>query len=72
MNKFKLPIAEFELSVRATNCLESEDIMTVGDLVVRSEDDLRQIRNFGETTLKEVKDKLKTLGLTLNMKLDRE
>ena len=53
------------LSVRASNCLESENIMTVRDLVRRSEDQLLEVRNFGETTLTEVKDKLRELGLHL-------
>ena len=44
-------IVELELSVRATNCLESEGITTVRELVGRTEDELLEIRNFGETTL---------------------
>ena len=47
-------LAELNLSVRATNCLESEGITSVRDLVGRSEDHLLQVRNFGETTLTEV------------------
>jgi DNA-directed RNA polymerase subunit alpha len=57
------------LSVRASNCLESENIMTVRDLVRRNEDTLLEVRNFGETTLTEVKEKLRELGLHLGMRL---
>jgi DNA-directed RNA polymerase subunit alpha len=67
--KLNMSLAELELSVRATNCLESENINTVRDLVTRSEDQLLQVRNFGETTLKEVKNKLEEIGLHLGMKV---
>ena len=64
-----MSLSELMLSVRASNCLESENIMTVRDLVRRSEDQLLEVRNFGETTLSEVKDKLRELGLHLGMRL---
>src|SRR5437016_3448965 len=67
--KLNMSLAELELSVRATNCLESEGITTVRDLVNRSEEELLEVRNFGETTLKEVKLKLQERGLSLGMKL---
>ena len=63
--KLTMSLAELELSVRATNCLESEGITTVRDLVSRSEDQLLTVRNFGETTLKEVRAKLLEIGLDL-------
>ncbi|MGL6095867.1 MAG: DNA-directed RNA polymerase subunit alpha [Fimbriiglobus sp.] len=66
--KLNMSLAELELSVRATNCLESEGITTVRDLVIRSDDELLEVRNFGETTLKEVKGKLTERGLHLGMK----
>jgi hypothetical protein len=62
-------IVELELSVRATNCLESEGITTVRDLVVRTEDELLEIRNFGESTLREVKSKLEGFDLSLGMQI---
>jgi DNA-directed RNA polymerase subunit alpha len=65
--KLNMSLAELELSVRATNCLETENVNTVRDLVTRSEDQLLQVRNFGETTLKEVKQKLEEIGLRLGM-----
>jgi DNA-directed RNA polymerase subunit alpha len=67
--KLNMSLAELELSVRATNCLESENISTVRDLVARSEDELLEVRNFGETTLKEVKQKLAEHGLQLGMRV---
>lgn len=66
--KLNMSLAELELSVRATNCLESEGITTVRDLVIRTDDELLEVRNFGETTLKEVKGKLTERGLHLGMK----
>jgi DNA-directed RNA polymerase subunit alpha len=67
--KLNMSLAELELSVRATNCLESEGITSVRDLVIRNDEELLEVRNFGETTLKEVKGKLQERGLTLGMKL---
>src|SRR5206468_10986261 len=67
--KLNMSLAELELSVRATNCLESEGITTVRDLVNRNDEELLEVRNFGETTLKEVKTKLAERGLHLGMKL---
>ena len=67
--KLNMSLAELELSVRATHCLESEGITTVRDLVIRTDDELLEVRNFGETTLKEVKAKLQDRGLSLGMKL---
>src|SRR5881397_1268349 len=67
--KLNMSLAELELSVRATNCLESEGITTVRDLVIRTDEELLEVRNFGETTLKEVKAKLAERGLQLGMKL---
>ena len=67
--KLGMSLAELELSVRATNCLESEGITSVRDLVSRSEEQLLTVRNFGETTLKEVKAKLHEIGLDLGLNL---
>jgi len=67
--KLNMSLAELELSVRATNCLESEGITTVRDLVIRNDQELLEVRNFGETTLREVKAKLQERGLALGMKM---
>lgn len=67
--KLNSAVADLRLSVRAGNCLESEGIHQIRELVQRTEDQLLEIRNFGETTLNEVRDKLATLGLHLGMRL---
>ncbi len=67
--KLNLSLAELKLSVRAMNCLESENINTVRDLVQRTEDQLLEVRNFGETTLVEVQEKLNELGLHLGIRI---
>jgi len=67
--KLNRSLAELNLSVRATNCLESEGINTVRDLVSRSDDQLLQVRNFGETTLQEVRDRLGAINLRLGMRI---
>ncbi len=62
---YDLPISHLELSVRASNCLESENISTIRELVSRTEDELLRIRNFGQTSLDELKEKLGELNLKL-------
>jgi DNA-directed RNA polymerase subunit alpha len=68
--RLSLPISELELSVRSSHCLESEEIRTVADLVGYDEERLLLVRNFGKTSLEEVKRKLGELGLTLGMKVE--
>ncbi len=60
-----ITIEELNLSVRSYNCLKREGINTVGDLVQRSEQELMDIRNFGQKSIDEVKAKLEELGLSL-------
>jgi DNA-directed RNA polymerase subunit alpha len=67
MSKLAKPIQEFELSVRANNCLESIKIETIGQLAKMTEADILKIRSFGKTSLREVKRKLADLGLSLGM-----
>ncbi len=67
--KLNKSLAELNLSVRATNCLESEGINTVRDLVTKSEEQLLQVRNFGETTLQEVCERLGAINLRMGMKV---
>jgi DNA-directed RNA polymerase subunit alpha len=66
-----MSFVELELSFRTTNCLESEGITNARDLVIRTDPELLEIRNFSETCLKEVKVKLAEHGLHLAMKLPR-
>jgi DNA-directed RNA polymerase subunit alpha len=65
--KLSTPVEELELSVRASNCLESVKVETVGQLVVMTEADLLKVRSFGKTSLREVKRKLADMGLSLGM-----
>jgi DNA-directed RNA polymerase subunit alpha len=65
--KLAMPVQELELSVRASNCLESAKIEIVGQLVKMSEADLLEIRSFGKTSLREIQRKLADIGLSLNM-----
>jgi DNA-directed RNA polymerase subunit alpha len=60
-----LPIEEMDFSVRSYNCLKREGVMTVGDLIQRTEQDLLDIRNFGQKSIDEVKQKLAAMGLGL-------
>ena len=59
------PVTDFELSVRARNCLKKMNIRTLGDLVRTSELQLMSYKNFGETSLREIKEMLSPKGLTL-------
>jgi DNA-directed RNA polymerase subunit alpha len=65
IRKLRMPVSELELSVRASNCLETAKIRTVGELVQRTEDDLLGVRSFGKTSLREVKQELEKIGLHL-------
>ena len=59
------PIEELELGVRSYNCLKRVGIETIGDLVVKTENELAAIPNFGKKSIEEVKETLATHGLTL-------
>jgi len=65
--KLAMPIEALELTVRSNNCLESNHIETVEQLVRKTDADLLKIRSFGKTSLREVKRKLADLGLSLGM-----
>jgi DNA-directed RNA polymerase subunit alpha len=69
--KLNMPISELRLSVRASNCLEFDNIQSVRDLVQKTEDQLMEIRNFGETTLVEVRQMLSEMGLHLGMRVPK-
>ncbi|MCK4340603.1 MAG: tetratricopeptide repeat protein [Phycisphaerae bacterium] len=61
------PLSEFELSVRARNCLKKMNIRTVGELIHLSEAELLAYKNFGETSLNEIKALLTKKGLRLGL-----
>lgn len=69
IRKLNMPISELDLSVRASNCLESARIQTVADLVSKTDGDLLKVRSFGRTSLREVKKKLNDIGLDLGVQL---
>ena len=72
LGKLRMPLNDLELSVRASNCLESANMITVSDLVSRTESDLLKVRSFGKTSLREVKRKLADINLELVMELSAE
>ena len=69
IRKLSMPISDLDLSVRASNCLESARIETVGQLVQLTDADLLKLRSFGRTSLREVKRKLQDINLDLGMKM---
>jgi len=71
-DKLSLPVQVLDPSVRAENCLNAENIKTIGDLVRRTEQDMLSIRNFGKTSLNELKRKLADMGLSFGMELPEE
>jgi len=67
-----IPLSDFELSVRARNCLRSMGINTIGDLLKVTEEQLLAHKNFGETSLREVKQLLASKGLRLGQALEEQ
>jgi DNA-directed RNA polymerase subunit alpha len=65
--KLQQSLADLDLSVRASNCLESAQIRTVAELVQKTEDELLGLRAFGRTSLREVEKKLEEMDLALGM-----
>src|SRR5579863_604895 len=63
-------VDELELSVRSANCLQNANITLIGELVQRSEQDMLKTKNFGRKSLKEIKEILANMGLSLGMKID--
>ncbi|MDR0679251.1 MAG: DNA-directed RNA polymerase subunit alpha [Puniceicoccales bacterium] len=65
-----MSVNEIELSVRAANCLNNANILTVGELASKSESEMLRYRNFGKKSLTEIKNRLEDLGLSLGMKIE--
>jgi DNA-directed RNA polymerase subunit alpha len=65
-----MSVNEIELSVRAANCLNNANITTVGELAMKTEQEMLKYRNLGKKSLNEIKEKLEALGLSLGMKFD--
>jgi len=65
-----MSVNEIELSVRAANCLNNANITTVGQLAMKTEQEMLKYRNFGKKSLNEIKDKLTSLQLSLGMNFE--
>jgi len=63
--KYNMPVEQLELSVRTMNCLRRGGITTVGELISKGEDELLSLHNFGQKSMQEVRERLKSLGLSL-------
>ena len=63
-------VDELELSVRSANCLQNANIKSIGELVQKTEAEMLKTKNFGRKSLKEIKEILAEMGLSLGMKLD--
>ena len=63
-------VDELELSVRSANCLQNANIRYIGELVQKSEAEMLKTKNFGRKSLKEIKEILAEMGLSLGMKLE--
>lgn len=70
MQQLAMPIAELDLSVRASNCLEAANITTIGELCQKTDVELLKLRQFGKTTLKEITKKLAERELHLGLDVD--
>ena len=70
LKTLNMSVNEIELSVRAANCLNNANITTVGQLAMKSEQEMLKYRNFGKKSLNEIKEKLTGLNLTLGMNID--
>jgi DNA-directed RNA polymerase subunit alpha len=60
-------VEELELSVRSANCLKNDNIIYIGDLVLKSEGEMLRTPNFGRKSLNEIKEVLSQMGLHLGM-----
>ena len=67
-----MSVNEIELSVRAANCLNNANITTVGQLAMKTEQEMLKYRNFGKKSLNEIKEKLTALGLALGMNFEAD
>jgi DNA-directed RNA polymerase subunit alpha len=66
----EIPVTDFELSVRSRNCLKKMNIRTLGDLTRVTEQQLLSSKNFGETSLAEIKEMMQSKGLRLGQSIE--
>lgn len=65
-------VEELELSVRSYNCLKNANILTLADLVQKTEQEMLRTKNFGRKSLNEIKEIIQSMGLHFNMRVDPE
>ena len=70
--KYNMPVEQLDLSVRTMNCLRRANIATVGELIGKGEKELLGLRNFGQKSLQELKERLEELGLSLTPQAEEE
>ena len=70
--KYNMPVEQLDLSVRTMNCLRRTNIATVGELIGKGEKELLGLRNFGQKSLQEIKERLEELGLSLTPQAEEE
>ena len=63
-------VDELELSVRSANCLKNDNILYIGDLVLKTENEMLRTPNFGRKSLNEIREVLSEMGLGLGMHID--
>ncbi len=68
----EIPVTDFELSVRSRNCLDKMGVHTLGDLTRVTEQDLLSFKNFGETSLNEIKSMMTSKGLRLGQAMEKD
>jgi DNA-directed RNA polymerase subunit alpha len=70
--KYNMPVEQLDLSVRTMNCLRRSNITTVGELIGKGTKELLKLRNFGQKSYQEIEDRLASIGLSLNPKVEQE
>ncbi len=69
--KYNMPVEQLDLSVRTMNCLRRSNIATVGELIGKGTKELLKLRNFGQKSYQEIEERLASIGLSLNPKVEQ-
>jgi DNA-directed RNA polymerase subunit alpha len=69
--KYNMPVEQLDLSVRTMNCLRRSNIATVGELIGKGTKELLKLRNFGQKSYLEIEERLGSIGLSLNPKVEQ-
>jgi len=70
--KYNMPVEQLDLSVRTMNCLRRSNITTVGELIGKGTKELLKLRNFGQKSYQEIENRLASIGLSLNPKVEQD